>query len=132
MPTTLGIRRRRLRAKLGIGMPGDNSHILAVARRLRDRVDAAVLGGIAVYLHGGGRSTVDLDLYTTDRTAAAKQLEDAGARWDKAKREHVLTASASTPSRPKTLASRSPEPPSSTASASSPSKTWWRSSSCPA
>lgn len=90
MPTTLGIRRRRLRAKRGIGMPGDNSHILAVARRLRESVDAAVLGGIAVYLHGGGRSTVDLDLYTADRIATARQLEAAGARWDKKSREHVL------------------------------------------
>src|SRR5207248_318270 len=90
MPTTLGIRRRRLREKVGIGMPGDNSHILDVARRLRDAVDAPVLGGIAVYLHGGGRSTVDLDLYTTDRHVTAAQLEAAGAHWDKAGREHVL------------------------------------------
>jgi hypothetical protein len=90
MPTTLAIRRRRQRAKLGIGMPGDNSHILDVARRLRKLVDAPVLGGIAVYLHGGGRSTVDLDLYTTDRQTTAKQLESAGARWDPANREHVL------------------------------------------
>ncbi len=71
-------------------MPGDNSHIIEVARRLRDVVDAAVLGGIAVYLHGGGRSTVDLDLYTTDREATAAQLTAAGAHWDKAGREHVL------------------------------------------
>jgi len=90
MPTTLGIRRRRLRAKMGIGMPGDNSHILQVARRIRDVVDAPVLGGIAVYLHGGGRSTVDLDLYTTDREATSAQLEAAGAKWVKASREHVL------------------------------------------
>ncbi|MGA3068440.1 MAG: hypothetical protein ABSF29_16485 [Tepidisphaeraceae bacterium] len=90
MPTTLGIRRRRLRARMGIGMPGDNSHILQVARRLRDLVDAPVLGGIAVYLHGGGRSTVDLDFYSTDRQITNAQLEAAGARWIKASREHVL------------------------------------------
>jgi hypothetical protein len=90
MPTTLGIRRRRIRAKLGIGMPGDNSHILKVARKLRALVDATVLGGIAVYLHGGLCSTVDLDFYTTDRRATAAQLEAAGARWDKAEREHIL------------------------------------------
>ncbi len=71
-------------------MPGDNSHILAVARRLRDVVDAPVLGGIAVYLHGGGRSTVDLDVYTTDRHATAAQLVAAGARWNAARREHLL------------------------------------------
>jgi len=90
MPVTLGIRRRRLRAKLGIGMPGDNSRILDVARRLRDIVGAPVVGGVAVYLHGGERSTVELDLYTTDRRATAPQLESAGARWVSASREHVL------------------------------------------
>ncbi len=71
-------------------MPGDNRHILDVARRLRPIVDAPVLGGIAIYLHGGGRSTVDLDLYTTDRVVTASQLEAAGARWDRTAREHVL------------------------------------------
>jgi hypothetical protein len=90
MPTTLGIRRRRLRERMGIGMPGDNSHILDVARRLLAVVDAPVIGGIAVYLHGGGRSTMDLDLYTTDRRMTAGQLEAAGARWNKSAREHVL------------------------------------------
>jgi hypothetical protein len=90
MPTTLGIRRRRERDRLAIGMPGDNRHILDVARRLRPVVDAPVLGGIAVYLHGVGRSTVDLDLYTPDRKLTASQLETAGARWDSANREHVL------------------------------------------
>lgn len=90
MPTTLGIRRRRARARLGIGMPGDNSHILTVARKLTPLVDAPVLGGIAVYLHGVGRSTVDLDLYAADSAATAAQLRAAGARWHPATREHVL------------------------------------------
>jgi hypothetical protein len=90
MITTLGIRKRRVRAKLGIGMPGDNVRILQVARSLRNVVDAPVLGGIAVYLHGGERSTVDLDFYAADPKAIARQLETAGARWDSAQREHVL------------------------------------------
>jgi len=75
---------------MGIGLPGDNSHILQVARRIRSIVKTPVLGGIAVYLHGGGRSTVDLDLYTTDLEATSAQLEAAGAKWVKASREHVL------------------------------------------
>ena len=73
-------------------MPGDNSRIIELARSLRDRVDAAVVGGIAVYLHGVSRATVDLDLYTRDRKRTAEQLEAAGARWDRAGREHVLDA----------------------------------------
>jgi hypothetical protein len=90
MLTTPAIRRRRHRAEISIGMPGDNRHIINVARRLRPLVDAPVLGGIAVYLHGGGRSTVDLDFYTIDRKTTAAQLEAAGARWDKTRHEHVL------------------------------------------
>lgn len=71
-------------------MPGDNTKILDVARSLRDRVDAPVLGGIAVYLHGYLRTTVDLDLYTPDRRLTSGQLLSAGARWDAPRREHVL------------------------------------------
>ncbi len=71
-------------------MPGDNTRILEVARRLRSVVDAPVLGGIAVYLHGVGRSTIDLDLYTIDRKATDAQLQAAGARWDRTRREHIL------------------------------------------
>jgi hypothetical protein len=90
MSTTLAIRRRRALAKRGIGMPGNNDVILAVARRLREPVAAPVLGGIAVYLHGYLRATTDLDLYTPDRSETDKQLRTAGARWDVGAREHVL------------------------------------------
>jgi len=90
MSTATAIRRRRALSKKGIGLPGDNTRILEVARSIRDRVDAPVLGGIAVYLHGWARSTIDLDLYTADRRVTADQLEAAGAKWDAAKKEHVL------------------------------------------
>src|SRR4051794_2241306 len=90
MPTTVAIRRRRQRSKLGIGMPGDNSRILELARKLRPLVDAPVLGGVAFFLHGVARSTVDLDLYAANRRAVAEQLESAGAKWDSANRQHVL------------------------------------------
>lgn len=90
MLTTPGIRRRRKRTKRGIGVPGDNSHILNIARRLRPLVDAPVLGGIAVYLHGVARATVDLDFYAANRRETAEQLEAAGARWDSTNREHIL------------------------------------------
>lgn len=83
-------RRRKAQRELGIGMPGDNNRILSVARLLRDKVAAPVLGGIAVNLHGGTRTTGDLDLYTADRRQTAAELEAAGAKWDAAAREHVL------------------------------------------
>lgn len=90
MPTTVAIKARKARERLGIGMPGDNARIIEVARFLRDRVDAPVLGGVAVYLHGGCRATIDLDFYTADRGYTADQLEAAGAKWDKSNREHLL------------------------------------------
>ena len=71
-------------------MPGDNTVILDVARHLKDTVDAPVLGGIAVILHGYARTTVDLDLYTLDRQVTDAQLKAAGARWDAGAREHLL------------------------------------------
>jgi hypothetical protein len=71
-------------------MPGDNNRILNLARSLRDQVDATVIGGIAVNLHGAVRTTADLDLYTPDRRKTAAELELAGARWDKAQRQHML------------------------------------------
>jgi hypothetical protein len=73
-------------------MPGDNTRIIEVARSIRDRVDAPVLGGVAVYLHGVRRATIDLDLYTDNRRHTANQLEAAGARWDIENREHVLNS----------------------------------------
>jgi hypothetical protein len=90
MPTSAAIRRRRALNKLGIGFPGNNDRLIEVARLLRDRVDAVVLGGVAVFLHGYERSTTDLDLYTLDRPLTYAQLESAGAKWSLAKREHVL------------------------------------------
>jgi hypothetical protein len=71
-------------------MPGDNTRILDVARSLRDQVDAPVLGGIAVFLHGYLRTTGDLDLYTADRRRTAEQLEAAGAKWSSTRREHLM------------------------------------------
>jgi hypothetical protein len=90
MPTTLAIRRRRALAKKGIGMPGDNEVILGVARKLLSTVEAPVLGGIAVYLHGYQRATTDLDFYTPDRRVTDQQLRAGGAVWDAPHREHVL------------------------------------------
>lgn len=74
----------------GIGLPGDNMKILAVARHLCDRAGVTVLGGLAVILHGYPRTTTDLDLYTVDREETYERLHAAGARWRKAKREHVF------------------------------------------
>jgi len=90
MPTTLAIQRRRRLAEKGIGLPGNNDVILDAARRLQRKVEAPVLGGLAVYLHGYQRSTIDLDFYTPDRRVTDVQLRAAGAIWDAPRREHLL------------------------------------------
>ncbi len=71
-------------------MPGDNTKIMGVARHLTERIDAPVLGDIAVILHGYDRTTIDLDFYTPDRRLTDEQLRAAGARWSAARREHLL------------------------------------------
>src|SRR4051794_9389076 len=90
MPLTLARRRLDRLWKKGIGLPGDNEKILGVARRLTAAIDAPVLGGIAVILHGVPRTTIDLDFYTPDRHLTDRQLRAAGARWDSTQREHLL------------------------------------------
>jgi hypothetical protein len=90
MPLTLAQRRLRRLWKKGIGLPDNNDKILAVARQISRQVDACVLGGIAVNLHGYHRTTIDLDLYTEDRKVTDVELRAAGARWDSKAREHVL------------------------------------------
>ena len=89
MPVNLAIRRRRRLWAKGIGLPGDNNKIIAAARYLTSRIDAPVLGGIAVILHGHLRTTTDLDLYTPDRALTDEQLRAAGARWHAGRREHL-------------------------------------------
>jgi hypothetical protein len=90
MPLTLARRRLKRLWDKGIGLPGDNTKILDVARHLTASIDAPVLGGIAVILHGYPRTTIDLDLYTPDRVVTDAQLRAAGARWDAPRREHLL------------------------------------------
>jgi hypothetical protein len=43
---------------------------------------AAVIGGVAVVLHGHVRTTLDVDIYTADAEALAAALRDAGFVWD--------------------------------------------------
>src|SRR3954470_11758590 len=90
MPSTLARQRLKRLWQKGIGLPGDNNKILDVARRLREPVEAPVLGGIAVILHGYARTTIDLDFYTPDRRVTDEQLRAGGAVWDSKHREHVL------------------------------------------
>lgn len=63
--------------------------IVAIARRVTDAAGAPVVGGIAVVLHGGGRHTSDIDIYSEDFWATHERLEAAGIMWDAKRREHI-------------------------------------------
>ena len=73
----------------------DDSPILNVAREItrvcrENELDAAIIGGVAVFLHGYERTTKDVDAWCADRRAVATALEAAGFTWDDENREFLL------------------------------------------
>jgi hypothetical protein len=59
-----------------------------VSRLLREQaIDGAVIGGVAVFLHGHRRLTVDVDVLVSDTSRAAAALLDAGFVFDASQRE---------------------------------------------
>lgn len=64
------------------------AELLPLARRVTQASGCPVVGGVAVMLHGGGRNTSDIDIYSTDFWATHQQLEAAGILWDSPRREH--------------------------------------------
>lgn len=69
--------------------PGE-AELLALAKRVSEATGDPVVGGVAVILHGGGRSTVDIDLFSSDLWETHRKLEAAGFLWDSARREHAM------------------------------------------
>lgn len=61
-----------------------------LARKVTEVSGAPVVGGIAVMLHGGGRNTSDIDIYSSDFWATHELLEKAGMMWNSSLREHVV------------------------------------------
>lgn len=72
------------------GHPPGVETILTLAKRVTDACGAPVVGGIAVILHGGGRMTRDIDVYSADFKQTHAALVEAGIRWDARRREHVV------------------------------------------
>ncbi|MBI5863204.1 MAG: hypothetical protein HZB38_01570 [Planctomycetes bacterium] len=72
-----------------------DSKILEVARDasrvLREtRIDGAVIGGVAVVLHGYVRTTIDVDVFVPERAADfAAAITREGFRFDRSRREFV-------------------------------------------
>ncbi|MCC6427226.1 MAG: hypothetical protein IT435_10450 [Phycisphaerales bacterium] len=72
------------------GSAPDAARLIALAKRITDATGDPVVGGVAVILHGGGRHTQDIDIYSTDFWATHEKLEAAGFTWDSKHREHII------------------------------------------
>lgn len=70
-------------------VPGTEA-MLDLARRVTRVSGAPVVGGIAVLLHGWGRTTRDIDVYSENFWATHELLEADGIMWDAKHREHVI------------------------------------------
>jgi hypothetical protein len=69
--------------------PGED-RLVELAKRVTDACGDPVVGGVAVILHGGGRSTYDIDIYSANFWETHVKLESAGVMWDAARREHLI------------------------------------------
>lgn len=72
------------------GRPLGADALVPIAKRVTDASGCPVVGGVAVMLHGGGRNTSDIDIYSPDFWATHEKLEAAGILWDADRREHLI------------------------------------------
>lgn len=63
---------------------------IALAKRVTDATGDPDVGGVAVMLHGGGRTTYDIDIYADDFKRSSARLIAAGIPWDARRREHLI------------------------------------------
>ena len=71
------------------GLVPGSEILLEVAKRVTEVAKVPVVGGIAALLHGCGRTTRDIDVYTDDFWATHQKLESAGFLWNSERREHT-------------------------------------------
>jgi hypothetical protein len=69
--------------------------VLATAREVTSltaaaKIDACVIGGVAVVLHGHVRTTKDVDVYCEDLAAVRDVLIEVGWAWNAERREFQL------------------------------------------
>jgi hypothetical protein len=76
-------------------LTGGESRILDIAREVTavlasTGIDGAVIGGVAVVLHGYVRTTIDVDVFLPERPEEfAAALRSEGFRFDRGRREFV-------------------------------------------
>lgn len=64
--------------------------MFALAKRVTEITGKPVVGGVAVALHGWGRLTRDIDIYSEDFRDSHEKLLQAGIKWDAKRREHII------------------------------------------
>lgn len=87
---TRAVRLRQRRALLMLERKGPILEMARLATKtFKDAgLDFAVVGGVAVFLHGYERSTTDVDIYVGPQLVeAARLLESVGLVWDTKERE---------------------------------------------
>lgn len=72
------------------GMPPGMEEMVRRDKAVTDATGCPLVGAMAVVLHGGGRTTRDIDIYSTDFWETHAKLESAGITWNPARREHVV------------------------------------------
>ncbi len=70
-------------------VPGTDA-LLKLAKRVTSIAGCAVVGGVAVVLHGYGRFAGDIDIYTDDYNETHQYRLDAGFAWSSRRREHTI------------------------------------------
>ncbi|MBN8597612.1 MAG: hypothetical protein J0L78_08060 [Planctomycetes bacterium] len=72
------------------GMVPGFEQMLDRARKVTDATGCPVVGGIAAILHGTGRTTRDIDIYSSDFKATHEAMLAAGFKWNAKRREHIV------------------------------------------
>lgn len=66
------------------------AELIPLARRVTRATGCPVVGGVAVLLHGGGRSTSDIDIFSGNLWETHQRLEAEGVLWSSQRREHLI------------------------------------------
>lgn len=73
-----------------LGKALGEDQLLPLAQRVTRATQCPVVGSVAVILHGGGRTTRDIDIFSSNFWETHQRLEAHGILWNSAKREHVI------------------------------------------
>lgn len=76
--------------KIALAMLEDGSKLLLIAAKVAQATGCPIVGGVAVFLHGYRRTTVDVDIFTDDTNAARAAITSIGATWNEADAEGML------------------------------------------